>query len=73
MVEEQVRTLMLVGHMPWVQELGMRLASVDSEEHAVIEMAERYPTLGLMVFEVPGQWASLDGRDAKMTHFVVPR
>ena len=71
--EEQVRSLMLVGHMPWVQELGMRLASVDSDEDAVIEMAERYPTLGLMVFEVPGEWASLDGRDAKMTHFVVPR
>lgn len=72
-VEEHVRTLMLVGHMPWVQDLGMRLASVDSDEHAVIEMAEHYPTLGLMVFEVPGEWAALDGRDASMTHFVVPR
>lgn len=71
--EEQVRTLMLVGHMPWVQELGMRLASVDSDENAVINMAERYPTLGLMVFDIPGEWASLDGRDATMTHFVVPR
>ena len=72
-VEEQVRTLMLVGHMPWVQDLGMRLASVESDEHTVIEMAEHYPTLGLMVFDVPGPWASLDGRDANMTHFVVPR
>src|SRR5690625_15387 len=71
--EEQVRTLMLVGHMPWVQELGMRLASVGSNEDAVINMAERYPTLGLMVFDIPGEWASLDGRDAAMTHFVVPR
>lgn len=71
--EEQVRTLMLVGHMPWVQELGIRLASVDSDETAVLEMAEHYPTLGMMIFEIPGQWASLDGRDAKMTHFVVPR
>ena len=71
--EEQVRTLMLVGHMPWVQELGMRLASVESNEEAVIDMAERYPTLGMMVFDIPGEWASLDGRDAIMTHFVVPR
>lgn len=71
--EEQVRTLMMVGHLPWVQELGMRLASVDSDEEAVIDMAERYPTLGLMVFDIPGDWASLDGRDANMTHFVVPR
>lgn len=71
--EEQVRTLMLVGHMPWVQDLGMRLASVDSNEDAVINMAEAYPTLGMMVFDIPGEWASLDGRDAAMTHFVVPR
>lgn len=71
--EEQVRTLMVVGHMPWVQELGMRLASVDSDEKAVLDMAERYPTLGLMVFTIPGEWASLDGRDADMTHFVIPR
>ncbi len=71
--EEQVRTLMVVGHMPWVQELGMRLASVDSDEKAVLDMAERYPTLGLMVFPVPAEWASLDGRGADMTHFVIPR
>lgn len=71
--EEQVRTLMLVGHMPWVQDLGMRLVSTASHEDAVIRMAERYPTLGLMVFNIPGEWATLDGRDANMTHFVVPR
>lgn len=72
-VEETVRTLMLVGHMPWVQELGMRLASVHSDEESVMSMAERYPTLGMQVFEIPGPWAELDGRDANMTHFVVPR
>lgn len=71
--EEQVRTLMVVGHLPWVQDLGMRLASVDSDEEAVVTMAERLPTLGLQVFAVPGEWAALDGRDARMTHFAVPR
>ncbi|MGW9551029.1 SixA phosphatase family protein [Citricoccus zhacaiensis] len=71
--EERVRTLMVIGHMPWVQDLGMRIASVDSDEEAVVSMAERYPTLGLQVFKVPGEWASLDGRDARMIHFVVPR
>ncbi|NUL44324.1 histidine phosphatase family protein [Cellulosimicrobium funkei] len=71
--EEQVRTLMVIGHMPWVQDLGMRIASVDSDEEAVVSMAERYPTLGLQVFRIPGAWATLDGRDARMTHFTVPR
>lgn len=69
----QVRTLLVIGHMPWVQELGMRIAAVDSEEDPVMQMAEHYPTLGLQVFEIPGDWATLDGRDARMTHFVVPR
>ena len=71
--EEQVRTLMVVGHLPWVQDLGMRLASVASDEESVVTMAERLPTLGLQVFAVPGEWATLDGRDARMTHFAVPR
>lgn len=71
--EEQVRTLLVIGHMPWVQELGMRIASVDSNEDAVMSMAEKLPTLGMQVFEIPEQWASLDGRDAEMTHFIVPR
>jgi len=71
--DEQVRTLMVIGHLPWVQEVGMRIASVDSDEDAVVTMAERLPTLGLQVFAVPGEWATLDGRDARMTHFAVPR
>lgn len=71
--DENVRTLLVVGHMPWVQELGMRLASVDSDEQAVLNMAERYPTLGVQVFAVPGEWATLDGRDARMLNFHVPR
>lgn len=71
--EERVRSLLVIGHMPWVQDLGMRLASVDSDEEAVMSMAEHCPTLGLQVFAVPGDWASLDGRDARMTHFAVPR
>src|SRR5699024_11759334 len=66
--EEQVRTLLVVGHMPWVQGLGMRLASVDSNEIAVIDMAERYAPWGMMVFERPGEWASLHRSAPNRTH-----
>jgi phosphohistidine phosphatase len=70
---ETVGTLLLIAHMPTVQELCMRLASVESSEDAVMDMASHYPTLGLTVMEIAKPWAELDGRDARVTDFVVPR
>ncbi|MGJ9404312.1 SixA phosphatase family protein [Arthrobacter sp. KK5.5] len=70
---ETVGTLLVIGHLPTVQDLSMRLASVDSFEEDVMEMATRYPTLGLTAMEITKPWAELDGRDARITHFVVPR
>jgi phosphohistidine phosphatase len=70
---ETVGTLLVIGHLPTVQDLGMRLASVDSSEEDVMEMATRYPTLGLTAMEIEKPWSELDGRDARITHFVVPR
>ncbi|MBG6085176.1 SixA phosphatase family protein [Zhihengliuella flava] len=70
---ESVRTLLVIGHLPTVQDVAMRLASVESDEPAVMDLAMDYPPLGLTVldFEVP--WAELDGRDARVSTFVVPR
>lgn len=66
---ETVETLLIVAHMPGVQELSMGLASSDSDESAVLGMAEHWPTVGLAVFDVPGSWAELDGRDAQLREF----
>ena len=52
--------------------LGMRLLSLDSDQDAALRMSEHYPTLGMQVFRVEKPWAELDGRDAALTHFVVP-
>lgn len=70
--EETVRSLIVVGHMPWLQDLGMRLMSLDSDQEAALSMSEHLPTLGLQVFRVDKPWAELDGRDAALTHFAVP-
>lgn len=69
---ETVRTLILVAHQPAVQEAATQLASADSDEMAVWDMASDYPTAGLCVFTIPGEWASLDGRDATLERFVIP-
>ncbi|MCG2622859.1 histidine phosphatase family protein [Arthrobacter sp. I2-34] len=68
-----ITNLLVIGHMPGVQELAMRLASVESDEEAVMNMASHYPTSGLTVLEHAKEWAELDGRDAKVTNFVVLR
>ena len=72
-VPDTVTSLLVIAHLPGVQEVAMRLASSDSDEEAVMEMATRYPTSGLTVMEHALPWAELDGRDARVTDFVVRR
>ncbi|WP_300342694.1 histidine phosphatase family protein [Nesterenkonia sp.] len=66
---ETVQTLLVIAHMPGVQQLSMELASVDSDETAVLSMAEHWPPAGLALFEYDGDWAELDGRDAQLRLF----
>lgn len=70
---ETVTTLMVITHMPGVQELALRLASRDSDQDAYMGLAQDYPTSALTILEHEGDWATLDGQDARVTNFVVPR
>ncbi|MGO3152391.1 MAG: SixA phosphatase family protein [Galactobacter sp.] len=65
-----VRSLLVVGHLPAVQDAAMRLSSADSDEDAVLDMAGGFPPAGLCVFKVPGEWEELDGRDARLERFI---
>ncbi len=70
---ETVRTLLVVAHMPGVLDTVLRLASRDSDVDAMMEVSGGFPTSGIAVLEVPGDWAELDGGDARLVHFEVPR
>lgn len=70
---ETVRTLLVIGHLPGVQDLGLRLASRDSDEAAYTHLAMSYPTAALAVFEYRSPWAELDAQDARAVAFEVPR
>lgn len=72
-VPDTVTSLLVIMHMPAVQNLAMRLASVKSDEDAVMDLASHYPTSGLTVMEHELSWAELDGRDARVTDFIVLR
>lgn len=70
---DSVSTLLVIGHQPVMQDLALRLASAESDQEAVYELAMNYPTLGMTVMETAHPYSHLDARDAKVTHFVVPR
>lgn len=67
---ETAETLLVVAHMPGVQELGMDLTSAESNEEASLEMASHWPPAGLARFGVNKPWAELDGRDAALAEFI---
>ncbi len=72
-VPSTVTSLLVIAHLPGVQDLAMRLASVESDEDAVMDLATDYPTAGLTVLQHPHEWADLDARDTDVTDFVVRR
>jgi phosphohistidine phosphatase len=72
-VPDTVTTLMLIAHLPGVQDLAMHLASRDSDHDAYMDAATRFPTNALTVLETEKPWAELDGQDARITRFAVPR
>jgi len=72
-VPETVTSLMIISHMPGVQDLALLLADRDSDQAAYLDMAEHYPTSGITVLESVKPWAELDGQDARLTSFEVPR
>ena len=71
-VPETVRTLLVVAHMPGVVDAVLRMASRESEQEAMMDVANGFPTAGAAVLEVPGEWALLDGADARLTRFYAP-
>lgn len=72
-VPETVRTLLVITHMPGVQQLALRLASRDSDQDAYMDLASGFPTSAFAVFEHSSDWATLGGQDALLQNFVVPR
>lgn len=72
-VPDSARCVLVISHMPGVQELVDHLASTDSDEEAELDATSRYPTSAFTVLEIEKPWAELDGQDARVTRFVVPR
>jgi phosphohistidine phosphatase len=67
-VPDKVDAVMLIGHNPAIQDLGVRLAGGGSE------LAERkFPTGALATLTFAGPWRALQPSDAELVAFVKPR
>ncbi|WP_189273141.1 SixA phosphatase family protein [Kitasatospora griseola] len=67
-----VRTAMLVGHRPEVQELVLALAG-ERESEPLERLREKFATAGIAVLDVPGEWIQLVPGSAELTEYAVPR
>lgn len=78
-VPEEVRTLLLVGHNPGLEDLALSLAreaadAADAAEAGALErLSEKFPTSAIAVLSCPGPWRELAPGSARLADFAVPR
>jgi len=68
-----VRTLALVGHNPSIAELASVLDDRRGEPAARQELAQKYPTGGVAVFELGIEWDQVDFGTGTLRQFAAPR
>ena len=73
-VNETVRSVLLIGHNPGMQELA---ALLDGGGRHVGEAAQRiaagFPTAALAEFAIAGPWHQLDAGGGRLVRFLAPR
>lgn len=73
-VNEDVTSLLVVGHEPTMSEVATGLAGADGTDNAARErLSEKFPTSGIAVLEVAGRWKDLTLGGAALVDFHVPR
>lgn len=73
-VDDEVTTLLVVGHEPTTSSLALILADTETSNTGALDgIAEKYPTSGIAVLNVPGRWSQLAPGGAALVDFHVPR
>lgn len=69
----RLRTLMMVGHNPGLQELILHLAAPDASG-SYAEVASKFPTAALAVLEFEATtWTAIEQTPGRITHLMTPR
>ncbi len=73
-VDEDVTTLLVVGHEPTMSDVATGLAGPDGTDTAALQrISTKFPTSAIAVLEVAGQWKDLRLGGAALVGFHVPR
>ena len=73
-VEDEVRTLMLVGHEPTMGEFVLGLSGADgTNPQAVERVSAKFPTSAIAVLHTDEPWSRLEPGDAALVDFHVAR
>ena len=68
-----VRSLLVLGHNPGLEEFARRLAGAGSDAAALKRLSKKFPTAALARFVVDGDWTGLAFGAARLTHFLRPK
>ena len=69
-IAPSVRSVMVIGHNPGLEELALRLARDGSKRR---QLEEKFPTGALATLAFRGPWAGSDPGTAELIGFVRPR
>jgi phosphohistidine phosphatase len=69
-VDARVKSVMLIGHYPALQELALSLAGRGVD---LRRLAEKFPTAGLATLAFRGSWEELAPGGAELIAFVTPK
>ena len=75
-VGESVRSVLLIGHNPGLQELAMSLCAGQPKPGGgtmARRLAKAFPTAALAAFDVSCPWTEIGEGSGTLTHLVVPR
>ncbi|WP_434581940.1 SixA phosphatase family protein [Carbonactinospora thermoautotrophica] len=71
-VDDEVRTLVVVGHNPGLQQLALLLAG-SGEADPLARARRKFPTSGLAVLTFHGSWSRLEPGAAHLADLAVPQ
>ena len=72
-VGASIRTLLLVGHNPAFEDLARQLAG-EGDRDALSRLAQKYPTAGLAVLDLPVEtWAEAASSAGRLHRFATPK
>jgi phosphohistidine phosphatase len=69
-VDDEVESVMLIGHNPGVAQLARSLAGSGRN---VADLSGKYPTGAVATLEFSGRWGDLQPGRAELTDFVTPK